>query len=342
MLTRSLRNVQGADVGLDREHLLLLDVDVRSRGYAGARLATLAREMSGRLAAIPGVSAVTYSVNGIFSGTDSGQSFEIPGYVMRNADDSTVAYDQVGTGYISSIGGRLIDGRDLSARDEDGPAHVVIVNQAFAKHYFPRENAVGQFIHLQDSMLVQIVGVAADMRDHELKSAPPPRMYFSYMQPNTLLGAPQWLRLMIRAKNDPETLIQPVRKIVVAIDPSLPIDGIDPLPELMQQSIREQRLVAKLASAFGVLALLLASVGLYGIMSYAITRRTREIGLRVALGARQQDIVRTTVFEALWLAAAGMGIGIPLALASVRLCVRTSSSASARSTCRRSAWRLPY
>jgi predicted permease len=319
MLVRSLRNVQSTDVGLDRDHLLTVDVDVSTRGYTGARLAALTGEMRNRLAAIAGVDEVTYSANGVFAGIDGTASFELPGFVARNADDSTTAYDQVGEDYVKGIGGHLLAGRDMLAADNTSGTRVALVSESFAKRVFPNESPVGKFIHMQDSVLVQIVGVFGDTRDHALKGAPRARVYFNYAQPNGALGAPTSLEWMIRTKGDPATVAEQVRKTIVAIDPALPIDGIAPVANLMQQSIREERLVAKLASAFGILALLLASIGLYGIMSYAITCRSREIGLRVALGAQQGNIVREILLESLQLVGAGIVAGLPLALATTRL-----------------------
>jgi predicted permease len=319
MLVRSLRNVQSVDVGLDRDHLLVVEVDAEARGYTGARLLNLAHNLRDRIAAIPGVDAVTYSQNGIFSGSESGTSFEIPGFVPRTPNDTNTAYDVVGPDYVRGIGGRIVAGHDLTAGDEARAGRVALVNNAFATAYFAGENAVGKFFHLEDSAAVEILGVVADTHDHALKGKPDVRVYFSYAQKYPALGPVVQLRLMVRTHGEPAPIAAPVRKAIVAVDASLPIDGIDPLASLMQQSIREERLVAKLASGFGVFALLLASIGLYGVMTYAITRRTREIGLRMALGARREDVVRSILFESLKLVAAGMIVGLPLAVSAVRL-----------------------
>jgi predicted permease len=319
MLVRSLRHVQAVDVGLDRDHLLIVDVDINARGYAGGRLQQLAHTLRDRLAALPGVEAATYSENGIFSGTESETSFEIPGYVPRTANDTNTMYDNVGADYVRGIGGHLLDGRDFAVSDEGRAGRVALVNELFAKTYFPNQSAVGKYIHLQDTTLVEIIGVLADTHDHTLTAAPNVRVYFSYAQSNPGVDPAGSLRFMVRAKGDPASVAALVRAAVVAADPLLPVDGVDPLATLMHDSIGQQRLMARLSSAFGVLALLLASIGLYGVMTYAITRRTREIGLRVALGARQRDVVRAILFESLRVVAAGMAIGIPLALAAVRL-----------------------
>jgi predicted permease len=319
MLTRSLRNVQAVDVGFDRDHLVILDVDITARGYARQRLVDLTHTMRDRLAATPGVSAVAYSENGIFSGTEWHTEISVPGFAMRNPGDSVIAEDNVGPDYVRGIGGRLLAGRDIAVSDEGRRDRAAVVNQSFATFYFPNQSAVGKTFYVEDSLAVEIVGVMSDIRDHKLDGVPDRRAYFAYAPMDTLVSNPSELRFAIRSHGDPGAIVAQVRKTVVAIDPLLPIDGIDPLPVLMRQSIREERLVANLASAFGALALLLASIGLYGVMTYAITRRTAELGLRTALGAQTRDVLRLVLSDALRLVAAGMIIGVPLALASARL-----------------------
>lgn len=321
MLVRSLRNIQSVDVGFDRDHLIIADIDINAQGYSGARLAALAGSLRDKIGAIPGVAGVSFSENGIFSGTESATSVEIPGFVAKSPDDSTIAYDQVGAKYVTTIGARLIAGRDLGTIDEGPLPRTAVVNQALAKFYFPGRSAVGEYMRFSDTIAVQIVGVVADTRDHDLTDTPARRAFFPYIHARDTanFGYPGNLRLIVRTAGDPIALVRPIRQAIVSVDAQLPIDGVDPLPLLMRQTITEQRLVARLASAFGVLALLLAAIGLYGVMTYAIARRTGEIGLRVALGAQRTDVVRMVLFDALRLVAAGVVIGLPLALTSTRL-----------------------
>ena len=322
LLVRSLRNVQTTEVGLDRDHLIVVDVDIRARAYGAIRLGNVVHELSARIGVIPGVAAVTYSENGIFSGTESETTIEVPGFAVRNVSDTLVAYDHVGPNYLQAIGGRLVAGRDLQPADEGRPTRVAVVNEAAAKFYFPNESAVGRYFHVNDSIAVQIVGVAANTRDHSLTGPVVPRLFFPYANTDTQpgqIGVPGTLRVEVRTAGDPASLVQPIRRAVTAVDPLLPIDGIDPLRTTMIDSIRSQSLLARLATAFGVLALSLAAVGLYGVMTYAITRRTGEMGLRVALGAQQGDVMRLILFDAVRLVAAGVVVGLPLALLSARL-----------------------
>ncbi|HEY4304857.1 MAG TPA: ABC transporter permease [Gemmatimonadaceae bacterium] len=321
MLVRSLRNLQSVDVGLDRDHLVIVDVDINSRGYKMNELYSFVRTVADRVSALPGIAAVTYSENGIFSGTDSGTNIEIPGFIAKTADDSSVAYDQVGSGYAKSIGARLVAGRDLGKIDEDRLPRTALVNQSFASFYFPGKTAIGQYLHVGDTIAVEIVGVIGDTRDHDLTTTPDRRVYYPYvhLRDTVNVGVPGSLRFEVRTSGDPTALVQTIRKTVAAVDPQLTIDGVDPLVSLMRGTIGEQRLVAQLATAFGVLALVLAAIGLYGVMTYAIARRTGEIGLRMALGAQRADVVTMVLFDALKLVAVGVIVGLPLAIASTRL-----------------------
>ncbi len=317
MLARSLRNTQATDIGVDRDHLVIVDVDVLARGYRGPALWRLAHDLRDRIAAIPGIAAVSYSENGIFSGSDNGTSLEIAGFVARSVEDTLIAYDHVGPGYFTATGTRLLAGRELTTGDENKPVQVIVVNQSFAKFYFPGTPAIGHFIRA-DSLTLQIVGVVGDIHQNDIKETELRRMYLPYVN-TTVAGQPASLRLAVRSVGDPTSVVQQIRKTVLSVDPSLPIDGIDPLASLMARSIAQERLVAQLATAFGVLALLLAAIGLYGLLTYTISRRTREIGLRIALGARRGRVLRLVLMDAMRLVIVGLVAGILVAYLSTGL-----------------------
>jgi hypothetical protein len=188
------------------------------------------------------------------------------------------------------------------------------VNEAFARFYFRGGLAVGKYFRAE-SVPIQIVGVINDVRDHTLRTAPERRYYLPYLHAKEEPGTANF---EIRTSEEPARIGPEVRRIVQAADRRLPID-IDPLTSRMLQSVREERLLARLASGFGVGALLLAAIGLYGVMTYAVTRRTGEIGLRVALGAQRQGVIGLVVGDALRVVVLGFVVGLPVALGALRL-----------------------
>jgi len=317
LLVRSLQHIQEAATGVDRDHLVIASVDANSRGYTEERLSNLAATLVQRVGQVPGVAAVSLSQNGIFNGTESALNIDVPGFEYRDSQDSVSFNDDVGPGFAAATGARLLRGRDFTEADRAGTSPVVIINEAFARHYFGDESPVGRTIRLGDSAFAEVVGVIGDIRDRSLTSDPVRRFYTPYLQ--RTFGDQGMLRLIVRASGDPAALIPRIREIIRAEDPDLPIDSADLLSDLMRQSVREERLLARLATLFGGVALLLAAIGLYGVMSYAVTRRSGEIGLRVALGAQRGNVVGMVLNDALVLVGIGLAFGLPLTLGASRL-----------------------
>ncbi len=296
LLVRSLQQIQRVDTGLDRDHLLIVDLDKTARGYNGERTVNLTRDLTERITRIPGVVAVSFSQNGIFSGTESATSLQVTGFVARTAEDSTAYFDHVGPGSVHAIGGRLLQGREFGSEDAAGSERVAILNESMAKHYFGEGSAMGRYLRFDDSVAVRIVGVVGDIRDHTLDGSPVRRFYMPYLRP--LYGEPAGLLLEVRTSGDPALVQLPVRAAIRAVDPLLPIDSARPLSKLIARSIQAEQVLARVSTGFGFLALLLASLELYGVLTYAITRRTGEIGLRVALGAQRSTVVRMVLGDA--------------------------------------------
>ena len=317
LLVRSVHTLLHADPGLDRDHLLIVDVDARGAGYTGARLTGLIADVEGRLRRLPAVTEVSWSENGIFSGTESANTLQVPGFTARSPEDTVAYTDRIGPRYVEALGATLLRGRDFTKQDDARAPQVAIVNRTLEEFFFPGGTALGKRFRIDDSTSAEIVGVVADVVDHDLTADPVRRYYLPYAQP--ALGEPGSVVFIVRTAGDPLALVESVRQQLKSVDEKLPIYGIDPLSVLMRQSIREQRLLARLATGFGGLALLLAAIGLYGVMTYAIARRTGEIGLRVALGAQRSNVIGMVLRDALRLVLLGVLIGVPLALGATRL-----------------------
>jgi predicted permease len=312
LLVRSLRELQTSDAGLARDRLLVVELNGVSNGYSRDRLIQLANDASTRLARLPGVEALSYSENGIFWGSESGYEVRVPGLTLP---DSFTYSDLVGPDYFKAIGGRVLRGRDIGRQDVAGSGNVVVVNESFAKKFFDGRDPLGKVIFVGGPL--SIVGLVADVKDHSLTEDPGPRIYMSFAQhPGGWAGS---ARVILRTDRNPATLVPEVRSILGSIDARMKNASAIPVAELMHNSVGQERLLARLASGFGVLALLLAAVGLYGVMTYAVTRRTAEIGLRVAVGAQRGDVVRLVLRDAMGVVVAGVIVGVPASLAAARL-----------------------
>jgi ABC-type antimicrobial peptide transport system permease subunit len=230
-------------------------------------------------------------------------------------DDSVVNFDRVGPGYVEAIGARLVAGRDFTDRDDERAPRVALANTTMAARWFPHGDAVGHRL-LAEGADYEIVGVVADTKDHQVRQSPEPRMYLPAYQSGPM---PLQLNFELRAAGDPVQLVAAARRELVAVNGSMPVLNNDPLATLMRQSISQDLLVARVASVFGVLALGLAALGLYGVMTYTTLRRTSEFGVRMALGADSGQVRRMVLRESMTLVAGGMLVGVPLALATTRL-----------------------
>jgi predicted permease len=318
LLMRSLSNLESTDPGFDSDHLLVAQVDANARGFTGRRFLALASELSERLGAIPGVDGVTYSQNGLFISRYSDAIVAVPGFVGRTEDDSTLDYDLVGPEFLHAIGARMLRGRDIDERDAAQTPSVAVLNESAARFLFPGANAIGKVIYFDAGVPTTVVGVVADVRSYSLTKPVDRHAYAPYTQ--QIAGEPHpFLSLEIRTAGDPASMVGAVRRAIAAVDPELPQIGIDPVTDLVRGTIRYQRLLTTLAGAFGGSALLLALIGLYGVMSYAVTRRTAELGLRGALGADRGDILRLVLGDGLRLVTLGLVAGVPLAIAAGHL-----------------------
>jgi putative ABC transport system permease protein len=320
LLVRSLGNLRKLDLGYSKEQILIVRADPVAAGYKQAQFINFEQEMIGRLSALPGVRGVTASENGLFSGTESGDNLKIEGYVAARDRDRICFWDQVGTNYFSALGIPIVLGRDFGPHDTPAAQKVAVINETMARFYFGNGNPLGRKIWIDDgerrNQPIEIVGVARDVRDHAVRGPVQRRFYIPMGQaPDSLFA----INFEIRSAGKPAALAEAARKAFAAFDPNVPLNRISTVEELVDRTISEDILIARLSSFFGVLGLLLACIGLYGVMAYTVNGRTREIGVRMALGARRSQVLGMVLREAMKLVLIGIVTGIPLALLVSRI-----------------------
>jgi len=315
LFLRTLYNLQTVSLGYNPTGLVMTRVDPVAAGYRGDDISRAIIELMRRLREIPGVKTVTFSENGLFSGVESGTAVEIEGFTPSSTDDRNVRFDQVGPAYFTNTGIPLILGRDFTERDAPGAPRVTIVNDALASFYFPGQNPIGRRVRVTgpSDVVVEIVGVAKDATDHDLRDKPQRRMYVSYLQPIDGIVTTNFEIRAMSAAAAP-VLFGPIREKIQRFNSRLPILHIKMAETLVSDSILTERLIAKLSTFFGGLAALLAAIGLYGVMSYTVARRTSEIGVRIALGAAPGAVAAMVLREILLLVAVGGVIGATMAV----------------------------
>jgi predicted permease len=319
LLVHSLQNIRNVDLGYNREHLLVVSTDPLAAGYNNARITSFANQLAEQISSLPGVRAVTSSKNGLFSGSESGNSIKMEGYTSKNDADLQAAFDEVAPNYFRGVGIPMLLGRDIGLQDTETAPRVVVINETMARFYFGQTNPIGRKFIIEDPGSkgpVEIVGVARDARDHKLKGSVDRRFYIPLSQS---MGTIPVLVFVVRTVGNPVAVAEAVRKQIKNLDANIPVNNVRSLNELTEKSISDQILIARLSSFFAGLALLLAAIGLYGILSYSVAGRTREIGVRMALGAQRGSVLKMILQEAGRLVLLGVLVGIPSALLASRL-----------------------
>ena len=315
LFARSLRNLKAVDNGYNTDQVVTMALDPAQNGYKIERLRNFYGQLSERLAALPGVKTTTFTRNVPMSGSYSRFGIEVPGYQARAGEEMAVLFNQIAPQFFATFGAPMLLGREFSAQDTPESPKVAIVNQTLARRFFGAENPLGKRITLENYKDLEIVGMVADAKYRNLKEAVPQTAYIPYSQYEQLGQR----ILCVRATGETGALVAAIRREVRSLDPNLPVFNVKTFAEQINDSVSRERLVAMLSSFFGFFALLLASLGLYGVMAYAVTRRTREIGIRMALGAQTTSVQWLVLRETLLLALIGVAIGLPAALAATRL-----------------------
>jgi predicted permease len=321
LIVRSLQKLMTQDFGYDRSHVVIARLDPMAAGYKDDKMKLLAQQLMQRVSETPGVRSVTYSVNGLFAHTESGDAILVPGFKSSDVRDRVANEDYVGPNYFGVVGIPIVAGRGIEAQDTPTSMRVAVVNEAMVKYFFQGKNPVGREFLIDDpdwaGKPFTIVGVSRDAKDHGsgLREAVKPRFYQAFQQ---TLDAGQII-LEVEVSGAPSAAITSIVGQIKQTDTNLPISFIRSLDSLVSSSVGDQIALAELSAFFGGLALVLACIGLYGIVSYNVAGRTREIGVRMALGAARLNVLQLILREGLMLVALGLALGIPLALAGSRL-----------------------
>jgi predicted permease len=317
LFARSLHNLKNVELGFQRERLLSFAVDPSLAGYKADRIRRFAEEVQARTAATPRVQSAAVGVVTLLSYDQSISTIFIEGRPRKEDEDMNPWFDTVSPGYFSTLGIPLLAGRDFTSRDRAGAPRVAIVNDVFAGYYFKNENPIGRRFGFGRGPKadIEIVGVVRGAKYASIDAKVPKEVYLAFAQDDN----PASLVVYIRTAGDPKTVFASVRREVNNLDPGLPITGLRTMEDQIDESLSTQRAMAGLSAFFGILATLLAAIGLYGVMAYTVTRRTREIGIRLALGADRSSLLKLVLREVAILTVAGVLIAIPVSLAITRL-----------------------
>ena len=312
IFVRTLANLHAVQTGFNQENVLTFSLDASQAGYKGAALTAFYADLTDRFRGLPGVRAATVSDLVLISNSNHGTGVVLPGAPKQEGRDRpSTALASVGPDFFSTMQLPILLGRALDAHDVDGMARVAVVNEVFAKTFFPNETAIGHEFGLGSSEKgnLTIVGIAKNARYSSLKDAIPPVVYISYLQ-NLLRRPPIAMTFELRTADNPMALADTVRKVVRKAAPRVPVTEMMTQEQHIDNTIMKERTFADLCTAFAVLALAIACVGLYGTMAYAVARRTNEIGIRLALGAERRRIIWMVQREVLLLATGGLVVGL--------------------------------
>jgi predicted permease len=322
LVTQSLRNLEGQHFGFVTEGRLIVDIAPSLAGYTPDNLPELYQRLQEALPRIPGVLSASLSWYGPLGGNNANERV----YIQGKPPDyrwTAPSWDRVGPHYFETIGTRLLRGRAIEERDTSAARHVAVINETFARRFFPHEDPMGQHFGMEDASHsgdYEIVGIVEDAKYQDTRGPAYATFFLPLLQ--TPPGEPLrgWVgAIELHVAGKPENLEPFVRKTLAGIDPNLTVLGMMSFAEQVSLNFNQDRLIARLTELFGLLALVLACVGLYGITAYSVARRTNEIGIRMALGADRGNVLGLVLRGALAQLGLGLAIGIPVALAGGRM-----------------------
>ncbi|HKY03949.1 MAG TPA: ABC transporter permease [Blastocatellia bacterium] len=310
LFVRTLQNLESVDLGFNSRNLLVFKMDPTLNGYKGERLASLYQQLKERIETIPGVESVSLSRYPLVSNSAS---------ISRGDDQVHIYIQHVSSNFFETMQIPLLVGRTFTDQDSDKSTRVAIINEAYARHYFPEENPIGRRFKLgrgPRAQELEVVGLARDARYSELRERIPPTVYLPYLQG---LAGLREMAFEVRTVDDPNKMIAMVRQAAQDVESNVPLFAVSTQQEIVDKALTQERLFARVSSLFSVLALVLASIGLYGIMSYSVARRTHEIGIRMALGARGSTVRWLVLRESLLMIVIGVILGLGAGLAATQV-----------------------
>jgi len=307
-----LQNLKSVDIGFNAANILMFRVNPALNGYSPERMTQLYQRMQSALEALPGVRSVSFTRNALLSGSTSITGIYKQGQTDKKALD--MYYMSVAPKFFGTLQIPIVMGRDFNERDVANPEGSAIINETAAKKYWPNENPIGQRLgqNLEDSGKTEIIGVIRDTKYDTVRDAAPATMY-TPIRPGT-----RSLTVMVRTAGEPASLTETVRTAMRQVDPDVPMTGVTTQSDQVEARFAQERLFALAYSLFGALALLLACIGLFGLMSYSVSRRTNEIGIRMALGAERSGVVGMVLRESMLMVAIGVAIGLAGAIGGGR------------------------
>ena len=313
LFVKSLTNVSKLDLGIKTENVVTFGLSPELNGYTHARSRQLFQEVNDALAAVPGVTNVSASTVTLLANNSWGNDVSVQGFKKGPDTDANSRFNEVGPGFYTTLGTTVLSGRDFTASDNLNGPRVVIVNEAFAKKFGLGRDAVGKYIGTgrSDSLNIQIVGLVRDAGYNDVKLKAQPVFAIPYMQDSSLGD----LTYYVRTAADPIQTLRAIPALIRRLDPNLPVMNLKTLPQQVKDNVFLDRMISSLSAAFALLATILAAVGLYGMLAYSVAQRTREIGVRMALGADIWSVRRMVLRQMALLTLIGGAIGIAGAVA---------------------------
>jgi predicted permease len=327
LFIRSLRHLELLDLGMNTGNLIGFNINPTLSGYTAVRTKLFNRQLVAKVATVPGISGVAFANIGLLEGNEWDSSITVEGYEAKPGEQMNPYCNAVSPGYFKTMRIPLLQGRDFDDRDvrfeaaDPGssgfppPYTVAIVNESYAKHYFGDRSPIGRHIGFGidpgTKTPIEIVGVVGDAKYTGVRDEIPRQVFVPFLQSDFAGGSVVY----VRTANDPGAAFASIRRIVRDIDANVPIYNMRTLDHQIELSLRNDRIIATLSTAFGILATALAMIGLYGVMAYTVARRTREIGVRMALGAAKGNVVWLVMREVLWMVGSGVVLGLSVAIA---------------------------